>query len=160
MDAKLVLLQPSQDEDGAPKYDMRIIANGVEYFSFTPDEPQTFHVPKSSKTILKPDSREDVLLQNDNSLKSSLWFFDGHGMSCWTDVQDLLGLAGSKESKEVSSPIFIAVEFYPTNIALNEGIVVGLESELIQRRISQFALMRLNPRVSKQPSDLVPRVLT
>ena len=147
VDAKLVLLQPSQDEEGAPKYDMRIVANGVEYFFFTPDEPRTLHMPETTESVSNPDPREDTLLQSDSSLKNSLWFFDGQGAKFWIDVQDLLRLAGPKESKDIPSPTSIPIDFYPTNIALREGVIVGLESELVQRRVNQFALMRLNPRV-------------
>ena len=147
VDAKLVLLQPSQDDDGAPKYDMRIVANGVEYFSFTPDEPRTLHMPKT-KTILKDSSAgEEATSQLNIGLMNSLWYFDGQGVHCWVDVQDLLNSMGTMESKEAASPILTPTDFYPTNIALREGIIGGLECELTQRRINQFALMRLGPRV-------------
>ena len=149
VDAKLVLLQPSQDDEGAPKYDMRIIANGVEYFSFTPDEPRILHTPKTTSCSDESSTGEDAMSQVGTGLVYSLWYYDGQGVHCWVDVQDLLSSRGTKESKEASSPIQIPVDFYPTNVALREGIIIGLESDLTQRRIGQFALMRLSPRVKK-----------
>ena len=148
VDAKLVLLQPSQDDEGAPKYDMRIIANGVEYFSFTPDEPRTLHTPKIRSTSETSSAAEESMSQVDTGLMNSLWYFDGHEVQCWIDIQDLLSSVRTRESKEALSPIPIPVDFYPTNVSIRDGVIIGLESDLTQRRINQFALMRLSPRVN------------
>ena len=148
VDAKLVLLQPAKDGSGALKYDMRIVANDVEYFSFTRDQ-----VPFRNNARLPPSPLEPSLNKVNRSstapgLLDSLWYFDGQRIQCWPDVQDLLRVATVEGNKDLPQPIPIPIDFYPTSIALSKGVVVGLEPDLIQRRDIHFAFYRFSIRAS------------
>ena len=146
VDAKLVLLQPSNSDDGALKYDMRIIANDVEYFVLTRD--QNFSSITAENT--QPQSTIEYgtdSVQAETGLKDSLWYFDGQQVQCWTDIQELLKITSLEETKDSSSPISIPTDFYPTSIVLNKGIIIGVEPDLVQRRDAHFALFRFIIRV-------------
>jgi RAB6A-GEF complex partner protein 1 len=143
VDGKLVLLQPSRTEEGALKYDMRVIAHNVEFYILMRDQLSfTFgHSPGNSNP--PSPSAESVLnsLQSDQSLRDSLWVFNGQDLVMWNDVQDVL-----RASSDVASlPIF--VDFYPLSILLNRGVILGIESEMIQKRDVTFALFRFAIRV-------------
>ena len=155
VDAKLVLLQPTKDESGSLKYDMRIIANEVEYFSFTRDQ-----VPVHETGGLTPPASvldEDGKGWNKPApgLLDSLWYFDGHRVQCWPDVQDLLK-AAADNTKSLPAPVPVPVDFYPTSIALTKGVIFGLESELFQRRELQFASYRFSIRVRSRKGHFCP----
>ena len=147
VDAKLVVLQPSKDEGGALKYDMRVIASGVEFFAFMrnqngmADTSILEHLPTSEN-----ESASESLPVN-NGLEDSLWYFDGSKMHCWTDVQDVLRSASAENSRDLPLSISIQTDFYPTCVALSKGVLIGLDSELVQRRDTNFAFFRFTARV-------------
>ena len=134
------------DESGAVKYDMRIIANDVEYFSFTRDQnPPTEQLKVSPTTAEQMGGGNSLVL----GLLDSLWFFDGQKVRCWPDVVDLLRAAAATEgNKELPEPVAIPVDYYPTSVALDKAVAVGFESELLQRRDLPFAYWRFSSRVS------------
>ena len=148
VDAKLVLLQSATSEDSKLKYDMRIIANNVEYFelnegcssSYATPEPSLPESPVGEGQASKPSSYRGS--------KDSLWFFDGHDMHCWPDVDDLLLAATSENTSGLPQPVTVPIDFYPVSIMLEKAIVLGIDAELVQRRDVQFALFRLSTRVS------------
>lgn len=153
VDAKLVLLQPSKDETGKLKYDMRIIANDVEYFSFLRDQNTSrpgsaYNLPSSASAENGSDG-----IRTELALQDSLWYFNGSHVKCWTDAQDLLKPSSLESSKEIPQPISISTDFYPTSIALRNGVVIGIESELVQRRDAYFAFFRYAIRVNYAQSS-------
>ena len=143
VDAKLVLLQPTTDESGSLKYDMRIIANEVEFFNFTRDQIALRNQTRTIPSI--PDSDEQKAVARD--LLDSLWYFNGQQAMCWPDVQDLFKAAAEEGSRELPEAIHILIDFYPLSISLNKAVIVGLEPELVQRRDIQFAYYRFSIRV-------------
>ena len=141
VDAKLVLLQPGTDDNGSLKYDMRIIASNVEYFSFTRDQ-----IPLRIQNRLSPSLPDQRRIAH--GLVDSLWYFNGRAAVCWPDVSDLLAAAALEGSRELPEPVSIPLDFYPVSIGLNKAVLIGLEPELVQRRDVQFAYFRFSIRVS------------
>lgn len=144
VDAKLVLLQPSANEHGELKYDMRVIAHNVEFYTLSREQP-----PLDSSPSLFEDSSETKYLPVGalgHSLRDSLWYFDGKSMHAWTDVLDVLSSALTEHGREVAPTVTIATDFYPLSAIVEKGLLTGLESDLVQRRDINFAFYRLNPR--------------
>lgn len=63
----------------------------------------------------------------------------------WIDVKDILECGDS--GKELPAPVKIPVDFYPLTTLVSRGIVVGIESELVQRRDSGFSHFKFSTRV-------------
>ena len=148
VDGKLVLLQPTTADSGDLKYDMRVIAHNVEYYTLMRDQlPNSFGL---GKTLLTTAPLQDGLdrAQSDQGLADSLWLFNGNDMQVWLDVQDVLMSAAIESSRGLDSSIRVSVDFYPLSTNISKGILLGLESELVQRRDVNFALFRLALRVS------------
>ena len=146
VDAKLVLLQPSKDDDGALIYDMRIVANDVEYFVFTRD----LYIPLNTGENLpleESNNHSDESVQVETGLRDSLWYFDGQQIQCWTDIQDLLKPPSFEAGRDQQLPISISTDFYPTSVAFNKGVIIGIEPDLVQRRDVHFAFFRFTIRV-------------
>lgn len=145
VDGKLVLLQPSLNEDQRLKYDMRVIAQNVEYYALMRDMPFS-RLPRP-----RPESPlEDRRVQDEgNGLRDSLWLFEGNDMKLWTDVHDVLQSAPPELGRELPLMVSVAVDFYPLSVLLPKGIVLGLEPELIQRRDVNFAFFKFTLRVSQ-----------
>ncbi|KAI4121722.1 MAG: hypothetical protein LQ338_006205 [Usnochroma carphineum] len=142
VDAKLVLLQSSTTEAGL-KYDMRVVAQNVEYFDLMRDKG-TLTRPTSQSLAESPtEPSTPVSATNaDESLRDSLWYFDGVNVRCWMDVEDLLTAASTENDRDMPQPVTIASDFYPTSVMLNRGIILGLDAEMIQRRDVHFAFIR------------------
>lgn len=148
VDGKLVLLQPTTTEGGELKYEMRIIAQNVETYALMRDHP-AFALDKHVDSL--PPSPSVGLTMNGvhgHDLRDSLWFFDGHDMRVWIDMQDVLSSASVEVGRELPTPVKIPVDFYPLSALINKAIVFGVESELIQRRDTNFAFLRFGTRVS------------
>ncbi|KAH7095982.1 RIC1-domain-containing protein [Paraphoma chrysanthemicola] len=146
VDGKLVLLQPTTTEGGELKYEMRIIAQNVETYALMRDHPafaldmQLDSLPPSPSIGLTMDA------VNGHDLRDSLWFFDGHDMRVWIDMQDVLSSASAELGRELPTPVKIPVDFYPLSALINKAIIFGVESELIQRRDTSFAFLRIGTR--------------
>ena len=147
VDAKLVLLQSSKDEDRGLKYDMRVIANNVEYFDLTRD-----HTPllkrRNQSLVDSPNESPMTESPNDRDLRDSLWYFDGSHVQCWLEVEDLLQSASTENDLELPQAVSISTDFYPSSIILEKGIILGIDADLVQRRDVNFAFFRLGIRVS------------
>ncbi|KAL8830879.1 MAG: hypothetical protein Q9170_005537 [Blastenia crenularia] len=142
VDAKLVLLQSSTNEAGR-KYDMRVIANNVEYFDLMRDHGTLIDSPTRSLPESPSDGSAPVSgLHADRGLRDSLWYFDGDNVYCWMDVEDLLRSASTENDRELPQPVAVATDFYPTSVMLDRGLILGLDAEMIQRRDVQFAFFR------------------
>jgi hypothetical protein len=147
VDGKLVLLQPSVSETGDLKYDMRVVAQDVEYYILMRDQLSFNFAPPTdepSPEVPSGDAPSDSS-QLDASLRDSLWVFCGKDLLFWSDVQDLLHQKGPPG--EISKPLPIPVDFYPLSILLNKGIILGIESEMSQRRDVTFTLLKFAIRV-------------
>ena len=146
IDDKLVLLHPSRTPEDDIKYDMRVIAHQVEYYILMRDQiffNFTESLGESAPATPSPGGIYGSIRNPIHySLRDSLWIFTGESLCLWSDVRDLLqsmvGLATSKQSL-----LSIPVDFYPLSILLNKGIVLGMESELLQRRDVSFAQYRM-----------------
>jgi hypothetical protein len=143
VDGKLVLLQPSLNEERKLKYDMRVIAQNVEYYALMRD------MSFSSPPRIPVDASNGGSLGQDegNGLKDSLWIFEGNEIKLWTDVQDVLRSAPSELGRELPPMVSISVDFYPLSVLLGKGILLGLEPDLIQRRDVNFAFFKFTIRV-------------
>lgn len=148
IDGKLVLLQPTTTEEGVLKYEMRIIAQNVEYYALMRDHP-SFKIQDNEDYL--PPSPSAGLPNNSlqgHDLRDSLWYFDGQDMKLWIDAQDVLVSASLELGRELPATVSIPVDFYPLSPLLNKGILFGVESDLVQRRDISFAYFRFATRVS------------
>ena len=153
VDAKLVLLQSSTSE-GSPKYDMRVIANNVEYFDLMRDQGALSDSPGQSLPGSPSGEQPPITgLQADRGLRDSLWYFNGESVKCWTDVEDLLNSASTDNDRDLPIPVSTTTDFYPTCVILNRGIIMGLDPELHQRRDMHFAMFRQTIRVCEVSFD-------
>ncbi|KAI0995066.1 hypothetical protein K3495_g13115 [Podosphaera aphanis] len=144
VDGKLVMLQPSLDEDQKPKYDMRVIAHNVEYYTLTRDFStlDAFICKSRSNTPLMHREFHNVDIHASRSLNDSLWIFEGNEIKVWIDVQDILCPLPSEPGISPQSIVSIPIDFYPLSILLEKGIVLGLEPEITQRRDLNFAFFK------------------
>lgn len=144
VDGKLVLLQPSVNGDGQLKYDMRVISQNVEYYASMRDQP--FTVPSLTPRLAGPRTHEGPDTEG-NSLQDSLWIFDGADIKVWTDTSVVLRAIGEKPTKDLPEMVTIPVDFYPLSTLLGKATVLGVETEIVQRRDINFSFFRFSIRV-------------
>jgi RAB6A-GEF complex partner protein 1 len=150
VDGKLVLLQPSWTDEQNLKYDMRVIAQNIEYYALIRDTASIVHPRMNSnlsQLIGQTPSERSV-----EALHDSLWTFDGNEMKIWTDVQDVLRSAPAELSRELPPTVAVPVDFYPLSVLLAKGILLGVEPEVVQRGDIGFAFFRFITRVCNQLS--------
>lgn len=146
VDGKLVLLQPTTTEGGELKYEMRIIAQNVETYALMRDHPAFALVMQDDSLPPSPSAGLAIGGMHGHDLRDSLWFFDGHDIKVWIDIQDVLRTASMELGRELPAPVKIPVDFYPLASLINKAIVFGVESELVQRRDASFAYFRFGTR--------------
>lgn len=148
VDGKLVLLQPSISNTGDLKYDMRIVAHDVEYYILMRDQ-LAFNFAPPAESLPPSPSAESTLggAQGNLSLRDSLWTFCGKDLLAWSDVQDILRPPTEGVPEDISRPLSVPVDFYPLSILLSKGIILGVESETMQRRDITFTVLRFAIRV-------------
>lgn len=151
VDGKLVLLSPSLNDEGQLKYDMRIIAQNVEYHACMRDQP-LLNVPWMPN--------KGSVRSGPPALRDSLWVFDGTEVKAWTNIHEILDAASSDNGTELPTPVSVPVDFYPLSILLEKGIILGVESDLVQRRDVTFSFFHFAIRVSDQWPCELPQVLT
>jgi len=142
VDGKLVLLQPSPEEDRELKYDMRIIAHDVEYYLLS---RESYH--NTSKITMS--SFPPLISPQESPIQDSLHFFNGQIYQICPDVLDLLtsySLSSSSNAPLIIPTVSTKTDFYPLSPMIDRGILLGLESELIQRRDVDFIFYRPHPR--------------
>lgn len=147
VDGKLALLQPGSGEDGEVKYEMRVLEKNVEYYCLMRDQPLQFVSQPGDAVSQTPVE----MLSSGNGkiregLRDSLWIFDGKDLKAWVDVQEVMRLARG-ESRELPLAVQVGVDFYPMSILLSKGIILGIESELVQRRDINFSYLIFSTRV-------------
>ncbi|KAI0530410.1 DUF1339 domain protein [Xylaria digitata] len=138
VDGKLVLLQPSINQGGQLKYDMRVISHSVEFYTSMRDQ--------SSVYMLNENSDQFSWDANQGSLRNSLWIFEGQALKLWPDVHDVLDSASNDSNKELPPTVSIPLDFYPLSILLGKGIVLGVEPDLVQRRDINYSFFRFSIR--------------
>ncbi|KKY27113.1 hypothetical protein UCRPC4_g01247 [Phaeomoniella chlamydospora] len=158
VDDKLVLLQPSQTEEGTLRYDMRSIKQSVEYYILMRDQLYFNFAPIGDESTPPSPAAENALNGQHfrNALRDSLWTFTGDSLHMWNDVQEVLRMALEGPAlKDNLALLDIPVDFYPLSILLNKGLILGIESELLQRRDVTFSLFRYATRTSL----FIPKIL-
>ncbi|KAK0737676.1 RIC1-domain-containing protein [Apiosordaria backusii] len=151
VDGKLVLLRPSVQENNL-KYDMRVICHNVEYYISMRDQPFLEVASQRSGELTSGPS--------DQSLQDSLWIFDGTELKAWPDMDPVLKAISGEASREIPSMISIPVDFYPLSTLLGKAIVLGVESDLIQRRDISFSFFRFCIRTHLFLPDILRSYLT
>ncbi|KAJ5587780.1 uncharacterized protein N7459_003545 [Penicillium hispanicum] len=139
VDGNLVLLQPTVSDSGDLKYDMRVVSQDVEYYMLMRDQLSFNFLPPVDESLPASPSAELSLGPNFNnnlSLRDSLWMFRGKDLLAWNDVHDVL------QQETVPPPLNIPLDFYPLSVLLNKGIVLGVESEMMQRRDVTFTSLK------------------
>ena len=132
---------------------MRIIAHDVEYFAFVRDQGLIRNSAEPTQPLSAVEENSPDGIKTSTALQDSLWFFNGNRIQSWTDVQDLLKPVSLEGTRDLPQAISISTDFYPTSIGLSNGVVIGIEPELAQRRDAQFAFFRFSIRVSYIPSN-------
>ncbi|KAI1183253.1 DUF1339 domain protein [Nemania serpens] len=138
VDGKLVLLQPSVDQGGQLKYDMRVISHSVEFYISMRDQ-SSIYMPSESRNRSSWDADQ-------GSLRDSLWVFEGHSLKLWPDVHQVLYATSNNSNKELPPTVSIPLDFYPLSILLGKGIVLGVEPDLVQRRDINYSFFRFSIR--------------
>lgn len=130
---------------------MRIISTEVEYYILMRDQ-LSFNFSPPVEESLPPSPSADMALgayRTNQSLRDSLWTFCGKELLAWGDVHDVL------REGEVRKPLPVPLDFYPLSVLLNKGIVLGVESEMIQRRDVTFTVLKYAIRVGRPPMRCV-----
>ncbi|KUI54101.1 RAB6A-GEF complex partner protein 1 [Cytospora mali] len=138
VDGKLVLLRPSLNDEGQLKYDMRVIAQNVEYYVSMKDQPFLSPISSSRGQLLEEVENEDLF--------NSLWMFDGGELKAWTDMQKVLNAISGENQGELPTAVSMSVDFYPLSVLLEKAIVLGVEPDLVQRRDVNFSFFRFSIR--------------
>ena len=68
-------------------------------------------------------------------------------MQAWIDVKDIL--ESGENGRELPLPVLIPVDFYPLSTLVNRGIILGIESDLVQRRDIGFSHFKFSTRVCR-----------
>ncbi|KAI9894298.1 MAG: hypothetical protein M1814_003054 [Vezdaea aestivalis] len=144
VDGKLVLLQPTPNEEGELRYDMRVLLTQVEYFALTRNDPNVGHIESLlDQDAYLPSEANTNSVNLGHGLRDSLWVFDGNQMRVWSEIQEVVRLAPTDSSFDLPSTISVPVDFYPASVLLNKGLILGVEAELLQRRDIAFAFYKL-----------------
>lgn len=126
IDAKLVVLRPTADEEGAPRYDMRVIAHNVEYYLMT---RQTLPARTTS-----------------TGLSDALMVFNGKSMLIWPDLVKVLDSTALDVDEDLPKAVVMTPDFYPLSAVIETGVLAGIEPEIVQRDDAGFAHCRLKSR--------------
>lgn len=140
VDGKLVLLRPSLNDEGQLKYDMRVIAQNVEYYVSMKDQPFLSPIGPPRTNIPAEAENEDLF--------NSLWMFDGGDLKAWSDMQKVLNAISGDNHRELPPAVAINIDFYPLSVLLEKAIILGVEPDLVQRRDINFSFFRFSIRVS------------
>ena len=157
VDGKLVLLQPSTDDEGNLRYDMRVVAHEVEFSFLARDCPEPRSTVTTGTAVV--ENGDDFINggHTSQSLSDSLWLFDGADIKAWTDIQALLDTAATEYVRDVSPSITMTVDYYPLSVLLQKGIVFGIEAELSLGRDANFSIFRTVSRVCIFDANIVWR---
>ncbi|KAI5123710.1 hypothetical protein M0805_000304 [Coniferiporia weirii] len=114
---KLVLLHPQKAGQQEVKYDMRVLADRIEFCW--------------------------IHLRGIGSLENSLWGYDGRGIRVWLNALSLDSHPDPNcPSDAVQESVNIPLEFYPLSCLMDKGIMIGVEHEIATRSTLPFVLFR------------------
>ncbi|KAL6299040.1 RIC1-domain-containing protein [Sparassis latifolia] len=117
---KLVLLRPRRSGDQEVKYDMRILADRIEFCW--------------------------IHLRGIGTLENSLWGFDGEGIRLWLNALNIESSAPQADktnvSETVKESVNIPLDFYPLSVLMDKGIIIGVEQEISIRSSMAFTMFR------------------
>ncbi|KAI0508510.1 DUF1339 domain protein [Xylaria bambusicola] len=139
VDGKLVLLQPSVNQGGQLKYDMRVISHSVEFYASMRDQSSVYMLNENKNNSFSWEIEQ-------GSLRNSLWLFEGQALKVWPDIHDVLYAASNDSHRELPPTVAISLDFYPLSILLGKGIVLGVEPDLVQRRDINYSFFRFSIR--------------
>ncbi|RMZ89368.1 hypothetical protein DV736_g3398, partial [Chaetothyriales sp. CBS 134916] len=149
VDDKLVLLQSSRGREGELKYELRVLAQHVEYYILMRDQLY-FNFNKADELGAPTRSAGGMLdrvgRHSQHSLHDSLWIFSGKDLRLWPDVREVLYQAAEGGMARGPPLVSVPVDFYPLSILLTKGVVLGIEGELVQRRSLTFGQWRTRIR--------------
>jgi hypothetical protein len=147
VDGNLVLLQPTVTDSGDLKYDMRVISHDVEYYILMRDQLSFNFSSQVDESLPSSPSAEMALEPSYSSLslRDSLWMFRGKDLLAWNDIQDIL------QQETVPTPLNIPLDL---SVILNKGVVLGVESEMTQRRDVTFTSLKFAIRV-RSPCPII-----
>ncbi|KAL2756150.1 hypothetical protein ACRALDRAFT_1042777 [Sodiomyces alcalophilus JCM 7366] len=151
VDAKLVLLRPSLNQEGHLKYDMRVISHNVEFYVSMRD----VLTREATVTPSSPGSGGHQTTADNVTLRNSLWVFDGNEFRLWPEIHHVMRATSSDTSRDLPPTISIPLDFYPLSTVLSKGIILGVEADLVQRRDLGFSFFHFAIRTHL----FVPNVL-
>ncbi|KJX94776.1 DUF1339 domain protein [Zymoseptoria brevis] len=160
VDGKLVLLQPSTNEQGELKYDMRVIAQNVEYYTLLRDHPAIASSLQNEDPSTPDINGLSISGHLGHSLRDSLWYFDGSGFNVWSDIHDVLASAPSELGRDLPPVVTVPLDFAPLSTVVGKGIILGVEADLVQRRDVNFSYFRHAPRTQLFLPQLLRHHLT
>ncbi|KKA27252.1 hypothetical protein TD95_003183, partial [Thielaviopsis punctulata] len=157
VDGKLIGLRPSVGSHGQHKYETRVLYQNVEFHCSMREDPFSGNTSRD----LGDDVGEPGSLRSPFSLlRRSLWVYDGNNMKIWPDLQEVLDILAQDDSKGVPDPVHLGLDFYPLSIVASKALVLGIESELIQRRDVNFSAFRSAIRTHLFLPDILRQYLT
>lgn len=117
---KLVLLRPRRSGDQEVRYDMRILADRIEFAW--------------------------IHLRGIGTLENSLWGYAGQGIRLWLNALNIESMTtpnpADGEVENVKESVNIPLDFYPLSVLMDKGIIVGVEYEISVRPSVSFAIFR------------------
>lgn len=141
VDGKLVLLQPSANEHGELKYDMRVVAQNVEYYNLLREQSSALTSGATDASSMELGDISSTAHLG-HSLRDSLWYFDGDSFHVWSEIQDVIACAPAELGRDLPPTVRVPVDFYPISPMIATGIVHGLDADLVQRRDVNFSFFR------------------
>ncbi|KZT36035.1 RIC1-domain-containing protein [Sistotremastrum suecicum HHB10207 ss-3] len=117
---RLVLLRPRRSGNQEVKYDVQIMADGIEFCW--------------------------IHLRGIGSLENSLWGYDGQNIRIWLDA---LSIDSNKSDQSedtygmVKESVKIPLDFYPLSVLMDKGIIIGAEHDMALRSAVPFSIFRI-----------------
>ncbi|KAG8833092.1 hypothetical protein FRC17_000031 [Serendipita sp. 399] len=116
---QLVLLTPRKDSTRNVKYDLKILADRIEFCW--------------------------IHLRGVGALENSLWGFDGEALRVWLDALTIGNTNSQPEPPNaIVENVRLPLEFYPLSVLMDKGIIIGAEQEIISRASLPVAVFRLS----------------
>ncbi|GAW09214.1 RIC1-domain-containing protein [Lentinula edodes] len=115
----LVLLRLRKSAKQEVKYDMQIFAERIEFCW--------------------------IHLRGIAALENSLWAFDGRGIRVWLNALAIEAPATQDQNENpecVKESVNIPLEFYPSSVLMDKGIIIGAEHEVAARSNLPFVMFR------------------
>ncbi|KAG8760105.1 hypothetical protein FRC14_004091 [Serendipita sp. 396] len=116
---QLVLLTPRKNSTRDVKYDLKILADRIEFCW--------------------------IHLRGVGALENSLWGFDGEAVRVWLDALTIGTTSTQPEAPNVIvENVRLPLEFYPLSVLMDKGIIIGAEQEIVSRASLPVAVFRLS----------------